>query len=64
MGATDVSLILLKLMKRLGHEQFYVQGGDWGSIIGSNMATLFHEKYVCIMHCKIGADFLNYFLML
>lgn len=28
-------------MKRLGYEKFYVQGGDWGSIIGSHMATLF-----------------------
>ncbi|XP_021955532.1 juvenile hormone epoxide hydrolase 2 isoform X2 [Folsomia candida] len=63
MGATDVSLILLKLMKRLGHEQFYVQGGDWGSIIGSNMATLFHEKYVCIMHCKIVAHIFPTWLM-
>ena len=37
----EMSLIFLKLMKRLGHEKFYVQGG---SLIASNMATLYPEK--------------------
>ncbi|XP_078580244.1 epoxide hydrolase 1-like [Branchiostoma floridae x Branchiostoma japonicum] len=29
-----------KLMERLGFEKFYVQGGDWGSMITRNMAVL------------------------
>ncbi|TMW39786.1 hypothetical protein DOY81_015133, partial [Sarcophaga bullata] len=36
--------ILRNLMLRLGHEKFLVQGGDWGSIIGSNMAALFPDN--------------------
>lgn len=31
-------------MLRLGYEKFLVQGGDWGSIVGSNMAALFPEN--------------------
>ena len=40
------SLIFDRLMKRLGYERYYVQGGDWGAIIGSAMATLYPEKFV------------------
>lgn len=32
---------MANLMRRLGHERYYVQGGDWGSVIGANMATMF-----------------------
>ncbi|KAM3606452.1 uncharacterized protein V6R79_016480 [Siganus canaliculatus] len=32
--------IFLKLMERLGFSQFYVQGGDWGSLITTNMAQM------------------------
>ncbi|XP_073702141.1 epoxide hydrolase 1-like [Garra rufa] len=32
--------IFNKLMKRLGFNQYYVQGGDWGSLITTNMAQL------------------------
>ncbi|XP_058470235.1 epoxide hydrolase 1 [Solea solea] len=32
--------IFVKLMKRLGFQQFYAQGGDWGSLITTNMAQL------------------------
>lgn len=35
--------IFSKLMKRLGFDQFYVQGGDWGSLITTNMAQLEHN---------------------
>lgn len=31
------------LMKRLGHDKFYIQGGDWGAAIASAMVTLFPE---------------------
>lgn len=44
LGAVEASIILRNLMLRIGHEKFYVQGGDWGSIIGRSMATLFPEN--------------------
>jgi pimeloyl-ACP methyl ester carboxylesterase len=53
LGITEMSNIFLKLMKRLGYEKFYIQGGDWGSLIASNMATLHKDKLVIshnIMH--------------
>ncbi|GAB1285802.1 Epoxide hydrolase 1 [Apodemus speciosus] len=32
--------IFYKLMTRLGFQKFYIQGGDWGSLICTNMAQL------------------------
>lgn len=32
------------LMVRLGYNKFFIQGGDWGSVIGSNIATLFPDN--------------------
>ncbi|XP_037366254.1 epoxide hydrolase 1 [Talpa occidentalis] len=32
--------IFYKLMLRLGFQEFYVQGGDWGSLVCTNMAQL------------------------
>nr|XP_034826126.1 juvenile hormone epoxide hydrolase-like [Maniola hyperantus] len=37
----QIAVIFKNLMSRLGHEQFYIQGGDWGSIIGSAICTLY-----------------------
>jgi len=42
-----------KLMGRLGHKQFYCQGGDWGSLITTNLATLFPEN-VLGLHVNMG----------
>lgn len=39
-----MSIVLRNLMLRLGYDQFIVQGGDWGSIIGSSLTTLFPEN--------------------
>lgn len=44
MNSAQIGSIMQKLMNRLGFKKFYVQGGDWGSLIGSDMATLFPEK--------------------
>jgi len=46
LGHVEAAQIFLNLMKRLGHEQFYVQGGDWGSLIGSNIAALYPKNAV------------------
>lgn len=44
MGILETSQIFLKLMKRLGYEKFYTQGGDWGSAIVTAMGTLYPDK--------------------
>ena len=31
-------------MLRLGYTKFFIQGGDWGSFIGSNIATLYPDN--------------------
>ncbi|KAM9195650.1 epoxide hydrolase 1-like [Mergus octosetaceus] len=36
--------IFHKLMKRLGFKEYYVQGGDWGSGITTNMAQMLPES--------------------
>ena len=41
-----VARIFVKLMKRLGHEKFLYQGGDWGSGIGAKMAAVFPENMI------------------
>lgn len=45
-GHLETAQVFLKLMKRLSFEQFFVQGGDWGSIIASDMATMYPEQWV------------------
>ncbi len=36
--------VFVKLMKRLGHEKFYVHGGDWGNLIVRLISIIFPEK--------------------
>jgi juvenile hormone epoxide hydrolase len=45
-GPLEISIVMRNLMVKLGFEKFYVQGGDWGSIIGSNLATLFPQNVI------------------
>lgn len=44
LGAGQIGIIFKGLMRRLGHDKFYVQGGDWGALIGSVMGTLMPDK--------------------
>lgn len=44
LGAAQMTVVFKNLMHRLGFEKFYVQGGDWGSLIGANMAALYPDK--------------------
>lgn len=46
LGPPEMGHIFNKLMKRLGFNRYYVQGGDWGSIIATSMATLYPERYL------------------
>ncbi|XP_078398941.1 epoxide hydrolase 1-like [Cetorhinus maximus] len=36
--------VFCKLMRRLGFHKFYVQGGDWGALISTNMAQMKPEN--------------------
>lgn len=52
-GTAKIAVIFRTLMKRLGFEKFYVQGGDWGSIVVKNLATLFPDN-VLGLHTNMG----------
>ncbi|CAH2058150.1 unnamed protein product, partial [Iphiclides podalirius] len=44
LSASKMAVIMANLMKRIGHEHYYIQGGDIGHHVGSVMATLFQDK--------------------
>jgi len=46
LGAAQMAVVMKNLMERIGFKKFYVQGGDWGALIASNMGTLFPKRYV------------------
>lgn len=46
MNPTEMSIVFRNLMISLGYNQFLVQGGDWGSLIGGTLATLFPENVI------------------
>ncbi|XP_027222530.2 epoxide hydrolase 1 [Penaeus vannamei] len=46
LGTKETGQMFLKLMKRLGFEKFYLQGGDWGSAIATEMATYYPENII------------------
>jgi len=43
-GSPEYAVVLKTLMQRLGHEKFYAYGMDWGSLIVTDMATLFPKN--------------------
>ncbi|XP_026756628.2 juvenile hormone epoxide hydrolase-like [Galleria mellonella] len=55
LGAIEVAVVFRNLMHRLGHKRFYIQGGDWGAVICSNMATLFPNE-VLGHHTNLGVQ--------
>ena len=42
----EYATVLRNLMIQLGHKQFLVQGGDWGSIVGNYLTTLYPENVI------------------
>ena len=40
LNPAHMGLIFNELMSRVGHEKYYIQGGDLGSIIGQTLAIL------------------------
>ncbi|XP_072042011.1 epoxide hydrolase 1-like isoform X2 [Amphiura filiformis] len=55
MNAHVVARIFGKLMARLGHDIYYVQGGDWGSTITTFMGLLLPE-HVKGLHINMVVD--------
>lgn len=43
-------------MHRIGHKYYYIQGGDFGHAIGSNMATIFQYE-VLGFHTNLPVNF-------
>ncbi|KAF4516751.1 hypothetical protein B566_EDAN004590 [Ephemera danica] len=64
LSPAHMAVMFRHLMKRLGHEKFYVQGGDWGAIIVANIATLFPDEVLglhsnmCMVNSPIAALYL------
>lgn len=46
LGVAEVSVIMRNLMLKLGYSKFLIQGGDWGSYIGSTIAAVFPENVI------------------
>lgn len=46
MSPTEMSIVFRNLMISLGYNKFVIQGGDWGSLIGSSLATLYPENVI------------------
>ncbi|CAK1547795.1 unnamed protein product [Leptosia nina] len=44
LGSLEMAVVMRNLMERIGHKKYYIQGGDFGHIIGSIMATVFPEN--------------------
>nr|KAF6399709.1 epoxide hydrolase 1 [Molossus molossus] len=45
LNSVATARIFYKLMLRLGFQEFYTQGGDWGSLICTNMAQLVPRNF-------------------
>ncbi|XP_068624250.1 juvenile hormone epoxide hydrolase-like [Battus philenor] len=58
LSASKMAVIMANLMKRIGHEHYYVQGGDLGHTVGSIMATLFQDN-VLGFHSNMPTLMLN-----
>ncbi|RZC42038.1 juvenile hormone epoxide hydrolase-like protein, partial [Asbolus verrucosus] len=59
LGAVEMAVVFKNFMKRLGYEQYYLQGGDWGAIIAQHMAVLFPDQ---ILGVHSNMCFANTFL--
>lgn len=44
MSLPQMAVVFRNLMNRLGYDKYYVHGMDWGSPLGSSMATLFPDE--------------------
>jgi microsomal epoxide hydrolase len=47
-GIRRVATTLATLMDRLGYDRYFVQGGDWGSLVAAILAARYPERVVAI----------------
>lgn len=45
-GIAEMAIVLRNLMIRLNYDRFYIQGGDFGSALGSAIATIFPQNVI------------------
>lgn len=45
-GVAEMAIVMRNLMLKLGYKRFFVQGGDWGSLLASHIATIFPENVI------------------
>ena len=57
-NAAHTAKIFRDLMLRLGHSEFYCQGGDWGALVTTNLATFFPDN-VRGLHVNMAGAFTN-----
>ncbi|XP_069355565.1 juvenile hormone epoxide hydrolase-like isoform X2 [Maniola hyperantus] len=43
-GPTEMAIVMSNLMKRIGHDKYYVHGGDLGHMLGCILATFFPQN--------------------
>lgn len=46
LSSVEMAVVFKNLMKRVGYDKFYIQGGDWGGIIVQQMSVLFPEHVI------------------
>ncbi|CAG7730774.1 unnamed protein product [Allacma fusca] len=56
MEPVHMGQIMVKLMKRLGHDKFYVQGGDWGGLIGATMTAVYPQNILGLHSIMCGSN--------
>lgn len=44
LGPAQVAVLMNNLMKRIGFDKYYIQGGDWGAIISKEMGQLYPQR--------------------
>ncbi|XP_003410982.1 epoxide hydrolase 1 [Loxodonta africana] len=62
LNSVATARIFYKLMQRLNFQEFYVQGGDWGSLICTNMAQMV-PRHVKGLHLNMALVMRNFFTL-
>lgn len=55
----DAARVFNKLMDRLKHKNYYVQGGDWGSFIAKLMSAIYPDRVTGVHVTMIGGNSLS-----
>ena len=65
LGPAEMGHLFDRLMQRLGYnDTYYVQGGDWGSLIGAAMATIYPHRCAHKHTHRILPSFTEFFFRL